>query len=276
MGKLGGVFSWLDGASPLVAVVVAVVWVVVVLAIVFALDKFIGKLLTKRLGKSAVPASVIRILMNLVRVFLWVIGIAFILYSVFGINVSGFIAALGIGGLALSLAFQDTLANLIAGMAISTQKVIDIGDRIEVSGRVAQIEDVNWRHTIARDALGNVITVPNSGLAGGAVVVLPEVMHSETPVVFRYGAIPEGESLDDVCARLEQPLRKAVEEVVSVEEGPLFIFKEADEYGYRGIIVFKTAYIAPVAVTNAVVMELSRQGVHDAQLVEMHDPGIVG
>ena len=276
MGATGGVLSWFGGTSPVMAIIAAVIWVIVILAIAFALDKGIGKLLHKRLGKSAVPASVIHILMNLVRVFLWVIAIAFILYSVFGINVSGFIAALGIGGLALSLAFQDTLANLIAGMTISTQKVIDIGDRIEVSGRVAQVEDVNWRHTVARDALGNVITVPNSGLAGGAVVVLPKVMHSETPVLIRYGAIPDGESLDDVCARLEKPLRAAVEEVTTVEQGPLFIFQEASEYGYRGIVVFKVAYVAPVEVTNAVVRELSRQGMHDAQVVEMHDPAVVG
>lgn len=272
-----GFLPWLDGSSLVTKVIVAVVLIVVVLAIVFALDKLISRLLNKRLGKSAVPASVIRILANVMRVFLWVIGIAFILYSVFGINVSGFIAALGIGGLAVSLACQDTLANLIAGMTISTQKVIDIGDRVEVGGRVAQIEDVNWRHIVARDALGNTITVPNSGLAGGAVVVLPpEVMHSETPILIRYGAIPEGESLDDVCARLEEPLREAVEKVTAVEKGPLFIFQGADEYGYRGIVVFKTAYVAPVEVTNAVVMELSRQGMHESQTGEIGDPGVAG
>ncbi|MGI6221549.1 MAG: mechanosensitive ion channel family protein [Coriobacteriales bacterium] len=272
----GGALAWLDGSSIVMKVLVAVIWIVVVLAIVVVLDKLIRRFLGKRLSNKAVPASVVRILGNVIRVFLWVIGIAFILYSVFGINVTGFIAALGIGGLAISLACQDTLANFIAGMTISTQKVIDIGDRIEVGGRVAQVEDVNWRHTVARDALGNTITVPNSGLAGGTVVVLPEVMHSETPVLFRYGSIPEGESLDGVCARLEQPLRAEVEKITKVEKGPLFIFQGADEYGYRGVVVFKTAYVAPVEVTNAVVRELSRQGMHDAQTNELADPGVNG
>ena len=59
MGATGGVLSWFGGTSPVMAIIAAVIWVIVILAIAFALDKGIGKLLHKRLGKSAVPASVI-------------------------------------------------------------------------------------------------------------------------------------------------------------------------------------------------------------------------
>ncbi len=80
-------------------------------------------------------------------------------------SISGFIAGLGLGGLAFALAAQQTLANLFGGIVIITDKPFDIGDRISTPSVEGTVEDINFRSTRIRTADQAVITVPNSTLA---------------------------------------------------------------------------------------------------------------
>ena len=65
---------------------------------------------------------------------LLLIGYGSLFFTYFGIDVTAFAAALGIGGLAISLAAQDTLADAIAGFLILLDQPFRVGDRIEISG----------------------------------------------------------------------------------------------------------------------------------------------
>ncbi len=74
--------------------------------------------------------------------------------------------ALGVGGLAVALALQDTLANLFAGLhVIGSRKVIP-GDYVVLdTGEEGYVEDINWRNTSLRNLRNNMIVVPNARLA---------------------------------------------------------------------------------------------------------------
>ena len=88
----------------------------------------------------------------------------------FEYNVSGFLAGLGIGGLALALAAQDTLANIFGGLVIIMDKPFDIGDWISSSDIEGVVEDINFRSTKIRTFSKSLVTVPNSKLVDKPVI----------------------------------------------------------------------------------------------------------
>ena len=82
------------------------------------------------------------------------------------INVSPLIAGLGLGGLAVALAIQPTLANLFAGTYVMTEGVIHPDDYIELENGVAgYVIDVGWRSTRIRTWSNNLVVIPNSRFA---------------------------------------------------------------------------------------------------------------
>jgi len=82
------------------------------------------------------------------------------------ITISPLIAGLGLGGLAVALALQPTLANLFAGTYVMTEGVVSPGDYIELEGGVAgYVVEVSWRSTRMRTWRNNLVVVPNSKFA---------------------------------------------------------------------------------------------------------------
>ena len=82
------------------------------------------------------------------------------------INITPLIAGLGLGGLAVALALQPTLANLFAGTYVMTEGVVTPGDYIELEGGVTgYVMDVSWRSTRLRTWGNNLVVIPNSKFA---------------------------------------------------------------------------------------------------------------
>ena len=243
--------------DPGMAAIVLVVALAVLFGLFFAGARLVCWILGKIMRRGDVPLAGARITMNIVRVFIWIIFAALVLDFVFGVDVSGIIAALGVGGLAISLAFQETLANLISGFLISTQKVIDIGDRVVIGGSEGHVRDMTWRHTVIEDYEGNIVTVPNSVINKQNVIVRPDFMYTETQVLIRYKSVPEGKTLDDVLEEISGPLAEGVSSVVEIVEGPFYRFKGTTEFGYSGKVCFKTKPdVIPAVVHDAVIRKM--------------------
>jgi len=102
---------------------------------------------------------------NLARITVLAIGILVILQTL-GISIAPIITALGIGGLAVALALQDTLANLFAGVHILASRQLRPGDYVKLdSGEEGYVVDVTWRQTTIRQLPNNIIIVPNKQIA---------------------------------------------------------------------------------------------------------------
>jgi len=103
---------------------------------------------------------------------LLLIGYGSIFFSYFGVDITAFAAALGIGGLAISLAAQDTLADAIAGFLILIDQPFRVGDRIEISGlgTWGDVVDIGSRTTRIRTRDNRLVIVPNSAIAKDQVV----------------------------------------------------------------------------------------------------------
>jgi small-conductance mechanosensitive channel len=89
----------------------------------------------------------------------------------FGQDVSSLVVSLGIGSLAIALAAQDTLANMIAGFVIMMDRPFRVGDRIQLpSGEVGDVYEIGIRSTKILDFDNNLIVSPNADLIKGRVV----------------------------------------------------------------------------------------------------------
>ena len=83
--------------------------------------RFMRKMLHYNEEKNLPSSS---IFVNIARGAVWLLGVCIMLSTCYGVDVSAAITALGIGGIAISLGFQDTIANLIGGLQVSLLRII--------------------------------------------------------------------------------------------------------------------------------------------------------
>jgi len=165
-------------------------WLLVIVAVTALVSRVAAKAIRRLTASEDTTLPSGTIFVNIVRVFVWSVGIALALKVSFDINVAGIVAALGVGGIALSLGFQDTLSNLIGGLQISMGKLVQPGDYIEVLGAAGIVTDISWRHTSITDIGGSVHLIPNSVMNKNSIVRLsrhqevqvPLFVPTETPV----------------------------------------------------------------------------------------------
>ena len=102
------------------------------------------------------------------KAFLLVIA-ALVTMQNLGVNVTAAIASLSIGGLAIGLAAQDTLANLFGAVAIFADKPFRVGDRIKLDTVDGQVETIGLRSTRVRSLDGHLITIPNKTMGSATI-----------------------------------------------------------------------------------------------------------
>jgi len=138
----------------------------VTLAAVKISDKFIEVYSAKI--ESALPVT--SLTQNIGRIIIFGVGILVLLNSL-GISVTPILATLGVGGLAVALALQDTLSNLFSGFHIIMARQIRVGDYVRLeSGEEGYIIDINWRSTKIKMLPNNVVLIPNEKLAKSIVI----------------------------------------------------------------------------------------------------------
>lgn len=109
------------------------------------------------------------IFVNLTRFVIAIIAILVGLQS-FGVSITPMLTALGVGGLAVALALQDTLSNFFAGLQIIATKKVKRGDYVRLeSGQEGYVTDIDWRHTSVRQLPNNMVLVPNAKLVNSIV-----------------------------------------------------------------------------------------------------------
>ncbi len=143
-------------------------------------------------NQGAVPTgSLTEILASLVVAM---IG-ALTLMRILGIDITAILTALGVGGLAVALALQDTLSNFFAGFYVSVAGQIRVGDLVQLdSGQQGYVTDIGWRSTTLRQGINNLIVIPNNKIAQSIVTnyYLPERRLIFTlTVIVSYEADPE-------------------------------------------------------------------------------------
>ena len=110
----------------------------------------------------------ISVIRKTIKLFIAVIAFILILQNL-GYSVSGLLAGLGVGGLAVALAAKETLGNLFGSIAIFVDRPFSIGDWIQTKEFEGVVEEVGLRSTRIRTFAKSLITVPNAKLADAAI-----------------------------------------------------------------------------------------------------------
>jgi len=106
---------------------------------------------------------------NLAQIAAACIGAGILLHHL-GISITPMLTALGVGGLAVALALQDTLSNLFGGFYITIAGQVRLGDYVKLNtSEEGYVTDISWRSTTLRMRSNNYIIVPNSKLAQAIV-----------------------------------------------------------------------------------------------------------
>lgn len=120
-------------------------------------------LVTRRPGLSG-SASVLRLLRRLIDGIVLFGGLLFILYH-FSINVSAALAGLGVGGIAVALAAQKTLENVISGVSLIADQAVRAGDFLNLGDVQGTVEEVGLRSTKIRTLDRTLVSLPNGQIA---------------------------------------------------------------------------------------------------------------
>lgn len=232
------------------------VWLVVLLAATSACARVVARLLRHVLRSDENPLPSSSIIVNIARGAVWALGGSVILDTCFAVNVSAFVAALGVGGIAISLGFQDTLSNLIGGLQLTFMRIVVPGDHIEVGADKGVVRDVGWRHTTIENAAGETIVIPNSVLSKTSLVRLPPATTVVVPFAVSSGTRP----LDEDARAIAEAAVAAAEPVCHVVSEPKakVLFTEITEYGFKGKVLMRVEDPALVAATvDAVVRAIA-------------------
>ncbi|MCX2734581.1 MULTISPECIES: mechanosensitive ion channel family protein [Bacillus] len=126
----------------------------------------------------------------------------------FNYDVNGFVAGLGLGGLAFALAAKDTISNFFGGIIIITEKPFTIGDWVETSSVTGGVEDITFRSTRFRTAQGALVTVPNSTLSMEAITNWTRMTKRQVTFSVRVSYATPIDRLERCITRLREMLRE--------------------------------------------------------------------
>ncbi|HEX6594114.1 MAG TPA: mechanosensitive ion channel family protein [Bacillota bacterium] len=167
-------------------------------------------------------------------------GVRFIIIAIsisviaeeFDYDVNGFVAGLGLGGLAFALAAKDMLANLFGGVIIVTEKPFNIGDWILTPSVEGTVEDITFRSTKVRTFAQALVTVPNATLANESITNWSKMGKREVTFNLRITYDTPVDKVKDVVNQIEHLLQTHSE----IHQETIFV--TFDQYKENGLEIF--------------------------------------
>jgi len=190
-----------------------VLLVLVILSVTLVIAKILAgfvNLYSRKVGGALLSTTMF---VNITRILVFIVGVLIILQSL-GIAITPILTALGVGGLAVALALQETLSNLFAGIQIIASNQIKPGDFVKLaSGEEGYVTDITWRYTTIRTLPNNMVIIPNAKLASSLVTNYnsPE---KEMAILAKVGV-----SYDSDLEKVERVTIEVAKEVMKNVEG---------------------------------------------------------
>jgi len=191
------------------------------------------KRISSKLNKDA-KASVLVIKVLVFAVYF--VGVSLII-SELGYNITSIVAGLGIGGVIIALAAQDTAKNLFGGAMIILDKPFSIGDWVQTSNVEGIVEDITFRSTRIRMFRDSLITIPNSTITNDSIINWSRMKKRRTNVNL--------ELVFDTSIKKVYNFTKDVEKMLAEDENVLneniaVAFSEINSNGYNIMISYFT------------------------------------
>lgn len=212
-----------------VAIALSVTWIVA-RALMAVLDEAL-KARTEEAGQRTRSIPGVR---TGVKVLVWGLGIVVALNNA-GYDVAALLAGIGIGGLALALAAQETVANVFGGVTIITDKPFKPGDRVRVDGHDGFVQEIGIRSTRIQSLAGPIVVIPNKKFTESTIENVSD--EPSRRVLLELGLVYETPP-----DRLERALEVLREIVLAnqdiLEENHIISFNTFKEYSLNILFVY--------------------------------------
>ncbi len=200
--------------GPLVEHLLAAIAIFVILYLVGRLTRMLV-LWAMRRGKA--DRQVRTLVRNLITVTTYVVAVISALV-VYGVNVAVILTAAGLGTVAIGLAFQDLLRNVLAGIWLLLEQPFRLGDTITVMDQTGAVQNITLRTTTLRTGVGELAILPNLTVFTGIVI---NTTHYDTRRLTVGVRIPAAVDLEELTRRA----RAAIGEVPGIEAKPAVVFE---------------------------------------------------
>jgi small-conductance mechanosensitive channel len=197
----------LPGTSLGIRLTETLCWATAIVAIMGMVNNLVFETARQGTWQSRVPG----LLRDLLRLLLAAIGIAIVYSVVWGREIGGAIAALGVTSIVVGLALQEPLGNLFSGLVLLMERPFEVGETIEVGGVSGEVKEINWRSA-------------HIEAFGGAIQVVPNSTLNKETILNHSRPRPNRMELIDVGFSYEDPpykVRKALYELLLQTEGVL-------------------------------------------------------
>lgn len=203
---------WIPNLNPqlknLSTVLVVIVWAWQIIQVVSAvIDYFFAKVLTKQGSEGTIATNLVS---RLLKIGLWIFVILVVLANL-GFDVTSLVAGLGIGGIAIALAVQNVVVDVIGTLSILTNHPFKINDQITANNNTGIVEKIGIRSTFLRTVEGYLVIIPNGQLAGAVVKNLGSGNKYLAEKTVSASVTDKPELTADIPAFINEVLSKAVE-----------------------------------------------------------------
>jgi len=204
--------------------------------ILIKITDFVGELWMEKaaLSESKLDDQLVPFAKDAIKVLLTIFAVLFALGAVFKVNVSALIGGLGIGGLAIALAAQESLANLLGSFTIFLDKPFTVGDTIDFNGIQGTVEKVGFRSTRIRTLDKSYVTVPNKSLVGAPLNNISESTHRRARFFIGLTYDTRPEVMKNIIASIHDELLQHPE----TNDEPLVRFFEYGESSLNILITY--------------------------------------
>ena len=245
--------------------ILAVIW------FVFALNRIAKVGLEKWLLVSPKFKNMPRLLIRTINTFVYFVAFIIILKH-FRVEITPLIATLGIGGIAVGFALQDTLSNFFAGLHIVSDKPINIGDFIELEGNISgYVDDIGWRSTRIRTLPNTLVIVPNSKIAS-TTITNDSLPVPEMSIVIQCGVAytSDLDKVEKVTIEVAKKIQKTIPGAVKDFEPFIRYHTFADSNINFSIILKVETFVDKYLVTHEFIKALKKA--YDKEGIEISWP----
>ncbi|WP_175414778.1 mechanosensitive ion channel family protein [Nibricoccus aquaticus] len=165
------------------------------------LDHLHEKAVAKKMGVAAFMPWIKKTLLAIFFVF----GVLMIAQSL-GADVKAFLAGLGIGGLAVALAAQDTIANIFGSVVVAVDQPFKIGETIQVAGTTGAVEDIGLRSTKIRRVDKALVVIPNKTVASESITNLARFTQRRVEQVLGLTYSTSAEQMEELVGEIRRLL----------------------------------------------------------------------
>lgn len=164
------IVNTIDIIAPLVKIFSYILFTVIILTITRVVARAVGSIIDMQIERSDKKMPKTTLLTAIMNGVIYAMGILVIL-QYYGISIAPILTALGVGGMAVALSLQETLANIFSGLHLILSKQLRIGDYIHLnSGEEGRVTDITWRFTtIIPAGDSNMVVVPNKSIAAATI-----------------------------------------------------------------------------------------------------------